>query len=170
MSTIVLGRKSYDSDALCAAVKASKSIPQVCKAMNIKYSPTEDYKIQKAIADLGLDSAHFKPRRERKVRVLGVVHADTKEAVEGFLASITRSDSLASYKYVLYDVAEALNGKSLYRATPDLLNQVVSSFSSESKRKYAASCLRAALTYALQNNAEFRKSSYKDLIFWVANI
>jgi hypothetical protein len=165
-----MGRKSFDSDSLSSAVKVSKSIPQVCKALNLKYSPTADYTIQKAITDLHLDSAHFKPRRERKVRILGTVHADTKEAVEGFLASITRADSLASYKYVLYDIAEGLSGKSLYRATPELINQVISTFPSESKRKYAASCLRAALTYALQNNPEFRKSSYKDLIFWVANI
>jgi hypothetical protein len=169
MSTIVVGRKSFDSDAIAAAVKISKSIPQVCKKIDLKYSPTADYLVQKAIADLQLDSSHFNPRRERKERVLGQVHADTREAIEGFLATM-RSDSRASYKYILYDLAEALNGKSLYRATPDMLNQVIAALPTESKRKYAASCLRATLTHALKNNIEFRKASYKDLIFWVANI
>lgn len=167
---IRVGSKSFDYDALREAVAASKTVPQVCKALDIAYSPTADYAILKAANDSGFDMSHFAQRRQRAVRELSNVHPETKAAVDGFLATITRPDSLASYKYVLYDVAEALNGESIVAVGKEEIERAIGTLNSESKRKYGGSCVRSMLKYTLKADPKSRFAVKKSLLFWMLEV
>jgi hypothetical protein len=167
---IRIGRKVFDRDQLATAISTSKSVPKVCKAIGMAYSPTADYAIQEAAKQAGFDMSHFKARRERTGRTLGEVHPDTRSAIEGYLSTITRPDSLAAYKYLLYNIGESLNGESIIGIDKEGIEKAISLLKSDNQRKYAVSCVKSMLLHALKTNPKSRFTMRKSLLFWMLGI
>jgi hypothetical protein len=95
---------------------------------------------------------------------------DTRSAIEGYLSTITRPDSLAAYKYLLYNIGESLNGESIIGIDKEGIEKAISLLKSDNQRKYAVSCVKSMLLHALKTNPKSRFTMRKSLLFWMLGI
>jgi len=168
---IAIGSRSVPENQFVTAVKNSRSVRQVCDniGFNSNVSTTLNY-IKEQIANLGLDTAHFKKEytcdheaiSERRLKTF-TLSKDNEIYFEAFKASVSDT-SWFTYKATVGNFLEGLN-KDFATVTPE----EILSFTENKPNRNAH--IRSMMIYCVNNNINdaVEKVSKQTLIWLIGS-